>query len=169
MIRFSERTIHVFQSWQMFNNDTLLFLETHRHDVIQYVESDGSHAGILYYNRLSESGEVADFLLKKVFYLNDTFWKDAKEYFCIHPTDWVPIVNNHLQIQGFAYWDERNAFEAESVLLSFEENRDYYFLENKYPFLKQVCIDGFNEMAYRVYQLLRKRNIPVVVIGKIPA
>lgn len=166
MIRFSERTIHVFQSWQMFNNDTLLFLETHRHDVIQYVESDGSHAGILYYNRLSESGEVADFLLKKVFYLNDTFWKDAKEYFCIHPTDWVPIVNNHLQIQGFAYWDERNAFEAESVLLSFEENRDYYFLENKYPFLKQVCIDGFNEMAYRVYQLLRKRNIPVVVIGK---
>lgn len=40
------------------------------------------------------------------------------------------------------------------------------FLENKYPFLKQVCIDGFNEMAYRIYQLLRKRNIPVVVIGK---
>jgi [citrate (pro-3S)-lyase] ligase len=138
----------------------------HKHDVIQYVGSDGSHVGILYYNRLLEYGEIADLLLKKIFYLNDTFWKEAREYFCVHPTDWVPVVNNHLQIQGFAYWDERNEFEVENALLSFEEDNGYIFLENKYSFLKQVCINDLNEIAYRIYQLLRKRNFPVVVIGK---
>lgn len=166
MIRFSERTIHVLHIGQTSNRDIFSFLEAHKHDVIQYVGNDGSHVGILYYNRMLEGNEVSEPLLEKIFYLNDTFWKDAREYFCIHPTDWVPVVNNRLQILGFAYWDGRNEFEVESVLSSFEEDSDYIFLENQYHFLRHVYINGFNEMAYRVYKLLRKRNIPVVVIGK---
>lgn len=153
---------------QMSRSELLsFFLDGHNDYVIQYVADDGSHVGVLYYERLLKCNEISEAILEKVLNLGNAFWDDAGAYFKEHMNDLVPVVNEELELQGFAYCDKRNEFDVESALASFEEDDgSYIFLKNKYPFLRQVCIYDINEAAYRVYKILKKRNFPVAVIGE---
>lgn len=168
MIRFCDKAVYVLHPNQMSRSELLLFFQNgHYNDVIQYVAEDGSHIGVLFYERLLKYDEIAEAVLEKVLNLGDAFWEDAGAYFQEHMDDLVPVVNGERELQGFAYCDKRNDFDVESALASFEEDDgSYIFLENKYPFLRQVCIYDINEVAYRVYTILKKRNVPVTVIGE---
>ncbi len=79
----------------------------------------------------------------------------------------VPVCGLGGGILGFVYDDVKDYMNYEKYLRLIEDHiHDALFIQEIYPQVRSVCIMDCNEYAYRIYQLCRKKELPVCVIGE---
>lgn len=142
------------------------FVRGHATDIIQLVDENDRHIGVVTYRKLLYNHETIP-VCEESFLIEESFWQRASDYFKKSPDDMVPIMDSQNNIISFCYNDTRRYYEFEVALKAFE-NADYIpvALQEIYPKMQQVCIMDINEFAYRLYRILDKYNVPVCVIGE---
>lgn len=170
MIRFCDKEVLVVAEEELAQisrrNLLRFFWENGTMQVIVVMAGKNTVMGTITYPYVLKYQEKDKYILNKIFVIHENFWEEAKEFFEKEPQALVPVCVGG-RIVGFAYEDTRNYKSYEYALKTMETRiRDWVFIQETYPQVKQVCIMDCNEYAYRIYQLCRKRELPVCVIGE---
>lgn len=169
MIRFCDKEVYNVYEGDMTRNQLLSFFlhnEVNRLSVIAIYEKNGKLKGTLTYNELLEFDSLDECININTLLVTENFWDDARAVFKDYNRKLVAVVKNN-DILGFAYNDssDEGKFIFFDCLLSTLEEADF-FLPEKYNKVKMVIITDLNELAWRCYQLFKKKGYKVSVLGE---
>lgn len=134
--------------------------------VIACYDEMGSYKGIITYERFLSCG-MNEIVNSDIIKITDCFWEEASRYFEQNPKELLPIFGYEENLIGFCY-NDRNDYTWEGSIFSFLEKKQdpLFFISEMYPQIQQVCITDLNEISWHFYQLLKKNNYPVCVVGE---
>lgn len=78
----------------------------------------------------------------------------------------IPVFNERDELLYFAEEVERDYVGYKGILENLEKRQVKFFLKEIYPHIKGVRIHGFNEYAFRFYNILHRYAIPTEVVGR---
>lgn len=149
------------------------FCKGHTEDLV-VVYSEGIYEGVISYKKLlNTASENIDDIMDKEKYIckSDDFnlFLNLSKIFRDTQDSLVTLMNPGGQILYFAYNDDTDKyFEIEQCMKELEkdQNQSNFFIKDIYPHMKKVWIENLNEFAFRFYNILRKREVPVEVYGE---
>lgn len=149
------------------------FCNRHTEDLV-VVYSEGIYEGVISYKKLlNTANENVDDIMNKKKYIckSDDFdlFLNLSEMFGNTNDLLITLINKEDQILYFAYNDDADEYIViEEIIKNLEKYRkeQKFFIEDIYPDVKKVWIENLNEFAFRFYNILRKREVPVEVYGE---
>lgn len=178
MIRFADMETGYIQL-EMYNRDNFLhyFLQNintrGEADIVLVYDQDEYYGLATYDSVLNRYGNDGIINLKyKVRPENDIF-EDLQNLFDkeaekIKSVLCIPVFDINMELVYFAYDDiwSVDIRIMQSALSFFEHNKECLFINELYPNIEKVCIYDFNELAFRFYKILKRKNISVEVFGE---
>lgn len=175
MIRFCDKEVYIAQFSEIDRHQILdVFLgggnissgKQSCMPIIACYDELGSYKGIITYERFLTNG-INECVNQEVIKITDCFWEEARSYFEQNPKELLPILGADENLIGFCYNDRNDYIWEESIVSFLEKQQDpLFFISEMYPQIQQVCITDLNEISWRFYQLLKKNNYPVCVVGE---
>ena len=149
------------------------FCKNHTEDLV-VVYSEGIYDGVISYKKLlNTASENVDDIIDKEKYIckSDDFnlFLNLSKMFENTNDLLVTLINEDGEILYFAYNDDANEYiDIERIIKNLEKywKEQKFFIEDIYPDVKKVWIENLNEFAFRFYNILRKREVPVEVYGE---
>ncbi len=170
MLRFYDSEVYIMYEETITRSELFAFFCSpgQSASIIVVFNNEDIFQGIITYDILLNSKEDASLIQRERVMINDEIWANAKRLFenskemiCL------PMFNHQDELVYFCYNDTCNNLEREidDIFNSMEQNWDFLFLQELYPRVQVVCIHDFNEWAYRFYNILQIRGIPVSTVG----
>lgn len=149
------------------------FLNGHIKDLM-VVYSDGLYEGVISYKKLlNTSSESVDDIIEKRKYICEqddyNLFANLKEMFKNAEDSLITLMDKDGQILYFAYDDDTSAYyDIELVMKELENNKseEEIFDEGVFEGAAMVRMQDLNEYAFRFYNILKIRKIPVEVHGE---
>lgn len=174
MIRLVDCEVYAVEKMDITRSKLFtFFLNGHRQDFV-VVYSGGEYEGVISYKKLLRTvSENVDDLLDKRKYIckPDDFnlFTNLKEIFKSAPNLLITLMNESGQILYFAFnEDTEEYYEIESVMQDLENDTsgDMLFAGDIFEHAEKVKIENLNEYAFRFYNILKRRKVPVEVYGE---
>jgi [citrate (pro-3S)-lyase] ligase len=172
MIRFCDKEVYTVYKEEL-NRGKLIsfFLGGHTNDIVAVYQQDGSFYGIIGYLDILENQDVESAIHTEKLTMDESVFKKARKIFDAREkqgkNELIPVFNRNGELDCFAYdctCSYLEIFEALHVLESMPVNPQ--LLQEYDKELKIVCIFDMNELAYLLYKVMRKHNIPVWLFGE---
>ena len=147
------------------------FCNNHTEDMV-VVYSGGVYEGVISYQKLLHTpDENVDGIINKGVYIckpdDSELFINLSRIFKDTSESLITLMNEDRQILYFAYdHDEYSEIEQSIKNLETDAEPTEIFIEDIYPNTKKVWIENLNEFAFRFYNILKKRGIPVEVYGE---
>ncbi|MFP3154972.1 adenylyltransferase/cytidyltransferase family protein [Lachnospiraceae bacterium ZAX-1] len=141
-------------------------------DKILFVNNEcNEFQGLITYRLLLEAitKDSNHYIQREFVKADEQLFYHAKQCFATNPNiQYLPVLDKNNDVIYFCYNDYLTGVydRIEACLTGFESKDQYLFIEDVYPNIEQVCIHGFNEWAFRIYHILKKRNVSVSVYGE---
>ncbi|MDF2511034.1 MAG: citC [Herbinix sp.] len=170
MLRFCDSEVYIKYEETITRSELFTFFcsEGQNASIIVVLNNEDIFQGIITYDSLLHSSSGNGFIQRESVVLNDEVWVNAKRLFDNNKKIiYLPIFNIQNELIYFCYNGSGNLEEThiDHILDRMEQNQEYLFIQELYPRVQVVCIHDFNEWAYRFYNVLKARGIPVVTIG----
>ncbi|WP_162300620.1 nucleotidyl transferase family protein [Anaerosacchariphilus polymeriproducens] len=169
MIRFCDMEVYTIDENQIDRNQLLRFFceDRHNNDIVVVYNNLEEFVGIITYDTLLFGND--EILQKEKLITSEDIWENAKKIFDIQKNVmYVPVFNDKSELIYFCYNDNSNEDYYNQINIAFEQleqNEDSIFIKELYRNVEVVCIYDMNEFAFRLYKLLNKRKIDVLLIG----
>lgn len=166
MIRLCTGEVYTLDSNGYKDEDLLAwFLDGHENALIQLVDSNGVHAGIITLSTDSTSNTKS---LEKCSYcipLNRGLFDNAKIFFEKTGLEYCPIVNASGQLEAFCYNDTHNAWnELEKYVAQINEMKHP---EGIFEGYESLNLWGLNEVGFQLAQIFENNSgIKLCCIGE---
>ena len=170
MLRFCDSEVYIMYEETITRSELFSFFCStgQSTSIIVVLNNEDIFQGIITYDLLLNGSEGAKLIQKESVVLNGEIWANAKRLFeNNNEMIYLPIFNDQNELIYFCYNDSCNSKERaiDYTFNSMEQSQDYIFIQELYPRIQVVCIHDFNEWAYRLYNILKVRGIPVVTVG----
>lgn len=171
MIRFFNEKI-VCIDLKEYDRDKLLndFISNNLDAIVLLYDKDEYYGYITYESIINNRYDNGIFNKKFIVNNKGTLFQDLYSFFGnnVIEKELVPIFSKDMKLILFAYqYYSETTNTIENYALSFlEEFGNALFIRDIYPWVEKVCIFDFNEYAFRFYNILKKRGIPVEVVGE---
>ncbi len=171
MLRFCDSEVYIMYEETITRSELFTFFcrAGHNSSIIVVFNNADTLQGIITYDLLLKSSTGDGLIQRERVVLNDEVWVNAKRLFKNNKEMiYLPVFNAQNELVYFCYNLSGNDNESiiDHILDRLEQNQEYLFIQEIYPQIQVVCIHDFNEWAYRFYNILRAREIPVVTIGE---
>lgn len=122
--------------------------------------------GIITYERLLYKKE--DLIQKQTLKAGDDIWYHAELIFKNNKNlIYIPIFDENNKLIYFCYKSVvHRETETKMIIKDLYDNEELFFIKELFPKVQVVYLHDLNEMAFRFYELLKKREIPVVTVGE---
>ena len=178
MIRFADMETGYIQL-EMYDRDNLLyyFLNNINNrgeaDIVLVYDQDEYYGLATYDSILNRYGNDGIINLKYNVRPENDIFEDLQNLFdkeaeIIKSVVWIRVFDINMALVYFAYDDiwSVDIRIMQSALSFFEHNKECLFINELYPNIEKVCIYDFNELAFRFYKILKRKNISVEVFGE---
>lgn len=174
MVRFCDKEVYGAKISQITRRKLITHFcqKGHSLDIVMVYDEAGQWKGFISYDQilLNSSGEPEEFTDGSYVVAGEHLIWDAKEFFSQNPEKiWLVVCNEKREPQCFAYNDTQRSTvyeERNQALDVLEKYTELLGIEELYPRVQAVCIHGCNEWAYRWQRILKKRGMPVRLMGE---
>jgi len=170
MIRFCDKEVYSVFEGELNRGKLFEFFcqNDHNGDIVIVYSDTNEYKGIITYDRLLSNNN--ELIQTDILLINKDIWKNAKNLFNARKDIiYLPVFDEKNQLVYFCYDDnsgEENYDAIDNAFEQFELNNDCLFINELYPNVQVVCIYDMNEFAYKLYNLLKIKNIDTIVIGQ---
>lgn len=176
MIRFLDKEAACIQK-EMYERDRFFryFLDVRSHkaegyEIVLVYQGEEYYGYVTYESVLRREGEEGIILEKYVMAQDEDLFSGLRQFFdCgIGETGYLPVFDSTMRLVYFAYQYKTSIVDLmeKDFFPIMENGGDLLFLRELYPQAEKVRIYDFNEWAYRLFCILRSRQIPVEVFGE---
>ncbi|MEG0962479.1 MAG: adenylyltransferase/cytidyltransferase family protein [Lachnospiraceae bacterium] len=174
MIRFCDKEVYSANIWELTRGKLMMHFcqKEHNLDIIMVYGAENEWKGFVSYDLLLQrtSMEVEDILESRYMIKGENLMEHAQQFFMENPEEvWLIVCDKNRQPDCFLYNDIRRKAEygAQNTALEvFEKGIELLRIEEVYPQMQAAVIYDCNEWADRWYRILKKRKIPVKLVGE---
>ena len=178
MIRFADMETGYIQL-EMYNRDNLLYYllkninNRGEADIVLVYDQDEYYGLVTYDSVLNRYGNDGIINLKYNVRPENDIFEDLQNLFDneaekIKSMLCIPVFDINKKLVYFAYDDNWSVDIRimQSALSFIEHSKECLFINELFPHIEKVCIYDFNELAFRFYKILKRKNISVEVFGE---